>query len=97
MLGCLRDPIQRARIVDNGLCHGMAGLFQTVWRMAADARTPDIAAELPRLSARLLTQLRPSPEETGFLEGHAGVALALHAAGTNTAPLAHWDACLLLT
>ncbi len=96
MLGCLRDPAQLARIVDSGLCHGMAGVFQTAWRMAADAHTPDIVAELPRLSARLLTQHRSSPEDTEFLDGHAGTALALHTAGTNTAPLAHWDACLLL-
>ncbi|MGH3866808.1 MAG: lanthionine synthetase C family protein [Pseudonocardiaceae bacterium] len=97
MLGCLRDPAQLARIVDSGLCHGMAGVFQTAWRMASDAHTPDIAAELPRLSARLLTQHCCAPEDTEFLDGHAGIALALHTAGTNTAPLAHWDACLLLT
>ncbi len=96
MLGCLRDPAQLARIVDSGLCHGMAGLFQTAWRMAADAHTPDIAAELPRLSARLLTHLGCSPEDIEFLDGHAGIALALHTAGTNTAPLTGWDACLLL-
>ncbi|MGH3791362.1 MAG: lanthionine synthetase C family protein [Pseudonocardiaceae bacterium] len=96
MLGCLRDPAQLARIADSGLCHGLAGVFQTAWRMAADAHTPDIAAELPCLSARLLTQLRPSPEDTEFLDGHAGIALALHTAGTGTAPLAHWDGCLLL-
>ncbi|MGH3922422.1 MAG: lanthionine synthetase C family protein, partial [Pseudonocardiaceae bacterium] len=97
MLGCLGDPEQLARIVDSGLCHGMAGLFQTAWRMATDAHTPDIAAELPCLSARLLTQLRSSSEETEFLDGYAGIALALHTAGTDTAPLAHWDGCLLLT
>lgn len=97
MLGCLRDPAQLARIVDSGLCHGMAGLFQTAWRMAADAHTPDIAAELPRLSARLFTELRSVPEDTEFLDGHAGIALALHTAGTDTAPLTGWDACLLLT
>ncbi|MGH8902523.1 MAG: lanthionine synthetase C family protein [Egibacteraceae bacterium] len=96
MLGCLNDPAQLARIIDSGLCHGMAGLFQAAWRMASDARTRDIAAELPRLSERLLTQLRPAPEATGFLEGQTGAALALHTAGTDTAPLAHWDACLLL-
>ena len=97
MLGCLRDPAQLARIVEGGLCHGMAGVLQTAWRMAADARTSDIAAELPRLSARLLTQHRCASEDTEFLDGHAGVALALHTAGTGTVPLAHWDACLLLT
>lgn len=97
LLGCLNDPAQLARIIDSGLCHGMAGLFQTAWRMASDAHTPDIAAELPQLSARLLTQPRSSPEETELLEGTTGVALALHTAGTDTAPLAQWDACLLLT
>ncbi len=97
MLGALRDPAQLPRIVEGGLCHGMAGVFQTAWRMAADAHPPDIAAELPRLSARLLTQLRCAPADTEFLDGHAGIALALHTAGTNTAPLTGWDACLLLT
>ncbi len=96
MLGCLRDPAQLARIVDSGLCHGMAGVFQTAWRMAADAHTPNIAAELPRLSGRLLTQLRCAPDETEFLDGTAGAALALHTAGTDTSPRASWDACLLL-
>lgn len=97
MLGCLRDPTQLDRITDSGLCHGMAGVFQSAWRMAADAHTPNLAVELPRLAARLLTQFRSAPEDTEFLDGHAGVALALHTAGTDTAPLSGWDACLLLT
>ena len=96
MLGCLRDPVQLARIIDSGLCHGVAGVFQTAWRIAADAHTQDIAAELPRLSARLLTQFRCAPETPEFLDGRAGLALALHTAGTDTAPLTGWDACLLL-
>ncbi|MGH8885341.1 MAG: lanthionine synthetase C family protein [Egibacteraceae bacterium] len=96
MLGCLRDPEQLDRITDSGLCHGMAGVLQTAWRMASDAHTPDIATELPRLSARLLTQLRSAPEDTEFLDGTTGAALALHTIGTDTAPLAGWDACLLL-
>jgi hypothetical protein len=97
LLSCLTDPAQLARIIDSSLCHGMAGLFHTTWPMASDARTPDIAAQLPQLSARLLAQLRSSPEETELLEGSTGVALALHTAATDTAPLAHRDACLLLT
>jgi len=97
MLGCLRDPAQLDRLTESGLCHGMAGLFQTAWRMAADAHTPDIADELPRLATRLLARLRSAPAEPELLDGHAGVALALHTAGTGTAPLAGWDACLLLT
>lgn len=97
MLGCLNDPAQLARIIDGGLCHGMAGLLQTAWRMASDAYTPDIAARLPHLSALLITYLRSVPEGTELLEGETGVALALHTAGTDTAPFTSWDACLLLT
>jgi hypothetical protein len=96
MLGCLRDPAQLDRITNSGLCHGMAGVLLTAWRMASDAHTPDIATELPCLSARLLTQLRSAPREAEFLDGTTGAALALHTAGTDTAPLAGWDACLLL-
>jgi hypothetical protein len=70
--------------------------------MAADAVTSDIAtsdivAHLPQLSARLLTQLRSSSQGTGLLDGSTGAALALHTAATDTAPMSHWDACLLLT
>ncbi|MGH3899724.1 MAG: lanthionine synthetase LanC family protein [Pseudonocardiaceae bacterium] len=96
LLGCLRDPAQLARIIDSGLCHGSAGLLHTAWRMAADAATPDIAAHLPQLSARLLAQLRSSPQGEELLDGSTGAALALHTAATDTAPLSHWDACLLL-
>ncbi|MGH3938973.1 MAG: lanthionine synthetase C family protein [Pseudonocardiaceae bacterium] len=97
MLGCLRDLTQLDRITDSGLCHGMAGVFQSAWRIAADAHTSDIADELPRLAARLLTQHRCAPEDTEFLDGHTGIALALHTAGTGTDPLTHWDTCLLLS
>ncbi|GAA3971960.1 lanthionine synthetase C family protein [Thermobifida alba] len=96
MLGCLRDPAQLNLLPDAGLCHGTAGLLQAAWRMADDASTPDIAQELPRLAARLLSQLPSLPEDVEFLDGHAGVALALHTAGTGTAPISRWDACLLL-
>jgi hypothetical protein len=96
LLGCLRDPDQLDRLTDVGLCHGTAGLFQTAWRMAADAHTSNITAELPRLADRMLAQLTPSTARPEFLDGHAGIALALHTAGTDTAPLSHWDTCLLL-
>lgn len=96
MLGCLQDSDRLDRLPETGLCHGMAGLFQVAWRMAADANTPTIADELPGLTERLLAGLESAPEDAEFLDGHAGVALALQTAGTDTAPLTHWDACLLL-
>jgi hypothetical protein len=95
VLGCLRDPAQLDRISDSGLCHGMAGVFQVAWRMAADAHTAEITPELPRLAARLLTRQRATDQDE-FLDGHAGVALALQTAGTDTAPVSGWDACLLI-
>jgi lantibiotic biosynthesis protein len=96
LLGCLTDPTQLALSTDSGLCHGVAGLLHTAWRMAADAAAPDIAAHLPHLSEKLITQLHASPQGAEFLDGSTGAALALHTVATGTAPLSHWDACLLL-
>jgi len=96
MLAALRDPAQLDRLPETGLCHGTAGLLHGAWRMAADARAPEISAELPRLTARLAAQLReatPSPE---LLDGAAGTALALHSAGTGAAPSPHWDTFLAM-
>ena len=62
--------------------------------MAADAQTPRLAAQLPRLTATL--DAKPLAADTELLDGQAGVALALHTAGTGTPPITNWDACLLL-
>ncbi|MGH3927272.1 MAG: lanthionine synthetase C family protein, partial [Pseudonocardiaceae bacterium] len=96
MLACLHDPVQLGRITEPGLCHGTAGILQTTCRMAADAATPELAAKLPNLTARLLKQLRTATDDPELLDGHTGVALALHTAGTGTVPLTSWDAFLLL-
>lgn len=96
LLGCLTEPAQLARITDRGLCHGAAGLFQTVWRAAADAATPALAAHLPHLLNALLDHQAPV-DDPGLLTGDAGLALALHTAAANAAPASAWDACLLLT
>ncbi len=106
LLGCLSDPNQLAQNTDKTLCHGSAGLFQTVWRVAADAHTPDLAAHLPRLLGSLIdhaeTPASPGPrralgEQHGLLEGDAGLALALHTAGADAPPTSGWDACLLIS
>jgi hypothetical protein len=93
---CVSDASQLGRIVDSGLCHGWAGLFQTAWRAAADAATPLIADRLPYLVALLLRHAEPSAVGTGFLEGDAGLALALHTAADPAPPISGWDACLLI-
>lgn len=96
MVGCLRDPAQLDRLTDGGLCHGTAGLLQAAWRMSHDARNPDLAAELPALTDRLLAELQEVPDDVEFLDGLTGIALALHTVGTDIAPSGPWDACLLL-
>lgn len=94
-----------------GLCHGLAGLLQTTWRVARDSGDAELADHLPRLAARLLDLVdedepfgfatapgeRPPEEHPGgFLTGAAGAALALHTFATDTVPATRWDRALLL-
>jgi lantibiotic modifying enzyme len=97
MLAGLTDDTQVDRIRDAGLCHGLAGVLQTTWRMASDALTPEFVEQVPRLVDALLHRLDSAPPASAeFLDGNAGVALALHTALTGAAPLSGWDTCLLL-
>jgi class I lanthipeptide synthase len=98
MAGCLSDPVQLDRITDVSLCHGWAGLFVTAWRAAANATTPTIAQRLPAVRELLLQHAAPGAGEgIGLLEGDAGLALALHIAEHNVAPISGWDRCLLIS
>lgn len=95
LVRCLDDPVQQARITDAGLCHGWAGVHQTLWRAARDASTPALAARLPQVTENLLRHADPdTAPEPGFLNGAAGTALALQA--INTPPTSGWDTCLAL-
>lgn len=101
MLAVLRDPTQRARLPEIGLCHGKAGLLQAACRMAAASTDPhraaQLAAELPGLAAELATQLSDGPAaEPELMNGTAGAALALHTAAIGV-PATGWDAFLSLT
>lgn len=100
LVRCLDDPIQLARMVDPGLCHGWAGLIATVWCAAADAHTSDLGAHLPRLADALLGEHArngslPPWQAPGLIEGNAGLALTLHTMTTPTGD--GWLRCLLLT
>lgn len=98
LAACLSDHSQLHRIIDGSLCHGWAGLYQTAWRAADDAATPTIGDRLPALMDRLLEQAAPeSSAGSGFLEGAAGIALALHTAADPDPTGPGWDACLLIT
>ncbi|WUV84637.1 lanthionine synthetase C family protein [Streptomyces sp. NBC_01476] len=107
---CLSDPAQLARITDGSLCHGWAGLHQTAWRAAQDARTPEIRKCLPYITGRLVRSVRAGPQEEGeqerhnpgttdsdgLLEGAAGLALALQTVADAGSPISAWDAFLLI-
>ncbi|GAA2052326.1 hypothetical protein GCM10009839_69620 [Catenulispora yoronensis] len=97
LLGCLGDETQLEQLSNAGLCHGWAGTFQTAWRAAADAATPALRHQLPRLADKLAAAAaQPHGHGPGLLTGTAGTALALHTAATDTAPTCGWDACLLI-
>ncbi|NUT50881.1 MAG: lanthionine synthetase C family protein, partial [Saccharothrix sp.] len=96
LAACVTDEQQLALLTDTSLCHGWAGLVQTVRRTAADAG-PDteLTDLLPRLHTRFEHHLhgrRPTPGD-GLLEGTAGITLTRDAA---TMPAFRWDACLLI-
>ncbi|TDC75700.1 lanthionine synthetase [Streptomyces hainanensis] len=97
LVACLSDPAQRARLTDPGLCHGWAGVYQTTWRAAQDAITPELHPLLPHLAGTLAHHAdHDSRNATGFLDGDAGTALALTTAARAAAPTSGWDACLLI-
>ncbi|RBQ17223.1 lantibiotic modifying enzyme [Spongiactinospora rosea] len=96
MLAVLRDPAQVELLDGIGLCHGKAGLLQSAWRMAADARTPHIASELGSLADALAEDLARPADDFELLDGAAGAALALHTIGTGAAPASRWDSVLAL-
>jgi lantibiotic biosynthesis protein len=98
LLAALRDARLRSSLKEPGLCHGTAGLPHCAWRMANDAKSPDIRQELPRLAAQVITTNNQTrqPTDAGLLDGTAGIALALHAIGTGSSPMPCWDSFLAL-
>jgi len=83
------------RLDTPGLCHGLAGVYQTAYRAAQDAQLPLIAERLPAIAARLDTCSSDGPD--GMLTGAAGVCLAIETARRDAPPTSNWDRCLLIT
>lgn len=91
---------QLDRITEPGLCHGIAGIYQTVYRAACDARIPAIGHRLPALADTVnqhADRLRDHGDQDGLLTGDAGVALALQTTRHTAPPRTEWDSCLLIT
>jgi lantibiotic biosynthesis protein len=97
LAACVADERQLAELRDASLCHGWAGLVHTVFRVAADATTPDLAAPLDHLRVRLVDHLDRYglPDHDGLLEGTTGIRLVLDDP-SDVPPAPPWDACLLL-
>jgi hypothetical protein len=95
LLDEVRSAQCMATVTDTGLCHGLAGVLHTTWRASIDAATPDLTSEVARLVQAVVERTDPLTEETEFLDGIAGVALALHTVTTDHQE-ARWDTCLLL-
>ncbi|WP_327155530.1 lanthionine synthetase C family protein [Streptomyces tubercidicus] len=110
LANALTDPAQLKTTTDNGLCHGFAGLAHVTARTADDAH-PSTVGQLRAAIPALLTMVCPpgtapahaaksavQDEEAGvgFLNGAAGIALALLAPATATPPRSAWDSCLLI-
>ncbi|MEV4615252.1 lanthionine synthetase C family protein [Kitasatospora sp. NPDC049258] len=98
LAGCIGDPAQLFDLTDATLCHGWAGLLQTTWRAAADARDDRLTRQLPRLRSLMDRYLRGSDQlpGAGLLEGTAGLRLARHSTLVTTPQPSRWDVCLLL-
>lgn len=110
MAAAYERPFQLAGRELPGLCHGIGGLLQITLRFAHDTGEPRFAAAATRLTERLLnTYDAASPfgygglsehdaspaDKPELLDGAAGVALALLAAGSDVPPA--WDRLFLLS
>ena len=103
-------PPGQTGVVDAGLCHGSAGLvhlFNRMYQMTAEPALADAArfwvertlefcpVPAPGRGAAPTNAARSAWNGPGLLEGAAGVALAMEAAGTTAEPA--WDQMLLVS
>lgn len=105
----LRRPIAERRIDSPTLCHGIAGLLAICLRFAQDTDNETIRAHIPLLVNQILSHYNPDfplgfrdlemtnegIDQTAWLTGAPGVALALLAASLPIEPA--WDRMMLLS
>ncbi|MGW1530024.1 lanthionine synthetase C family protein [Streptomyces sp. NPDC002159] len=106
----IADPLPNPRSA--GLCHGWAGLLYSAWLTAFDTSDKELKDALPAIAARVLEAVdstdsyepgtaahgadADNDDRIGFVEGAAGIALALHAFATDSPPVSRWDRALML-
>lgn len=91
LTGCVTDPAPTSDLVGDGICHGPAGVLQTVRRVAADADDPTAFSQHIEHWTTLV-RAAPRPRRAGLLEGAPGLRLVLEHPTHPQAPA--WDACL---
>jgi hypothetical protein len=100
LAGCVLDRQVTCLLADASLCHGWAGVVQTLWRATSDALDPRPLLTALREARRgmedQLTRIGP-PVSSGFLEGTSGIKLAQNDLPRTGSEPPAWDACLLLT
>ncbi|URM97386.1 lanthionine synthetase C family protein [Actinomadura madurae] len=83
------------RLTEPGVCHGLAGLYQTAYHAAHDSTDPALLHRLPALAAALISN-NTHGEAPGLLTGRAGTDLVLETARSGASPQTGWDRCLLI-
>ena len=100
LTGCVLDRHVTGLLTDASLCHGWAGVVQTLWRAAADALSPGPLQSALRTARQgmedHLSRIGP-PASIGLLEGRSGIQLAQNDLSQAGGEPPAWDACLLLT
>ena len=108
----LARPWDQWDMIDAGLCHGWAGMLHITRLMASDSGAADLRDAADGLARRVVACFDPeapfgfryaagadtvvAPDRAGFLEGAAGIALALHGYANGELPRTGWDEALLL-
>ncbi|MGH8877669.1 MAG: lanthionine synthetase LanC family protein, partial [Stackebrandtia sp.] len=93
------------RLPDTGLCHGLAGLAHILWRFDPQR----YAGAIDDIVDRILEAYSPEApfgftfhgdggriDHPGFIDGAAGVALALHRYARDAEPKVGWDSLMML-
>lgn len=100
LAGCVLDRQVTGLLTDASLCHGWAGVVQTLRRAASDALSPQPLRTALRKARRgmedHLARAGP-PASGGLLEGTSGIQLAQNDLPRTGREPPAWDACLLLT
>jgi hypothetical protein len=100
LAGCVLDQQVNGLLADASLCHGWAGVIQTLWRANSDALSPQpLQAALRKARRGMEDHLARAgpPASGGLLEGTSGIQLAQNDLPRTGGEPPAWDACLLLT